>query len=673
MSLHDYINALGQAEISDLWRHWNGGTEPARMAHDALRREVVRLMSDVGRVRQRVRELPPRCREFLFWLVRQPQHELPLSRFESDGLDCPLSLTEIESARATLRRRGFVLEIRDLDWKHFQEPMLKVPEDLASLIQGHTNSVGSGLEAVFTLRGFLKTVPRKELESRLAHLGLPEALAADPAALLERISDGDTVARLFSAITDPEIREVAELVLRDHGGLGELRHLERTGVRCPDTEKVRVELERCLLGTVMRGDLTDIGIQFSAGSVILFLDVIRPTLVVRATNGGEDVPAVAPDILADISAAKTYIDHHAVRTTRDGTLYRATLRKMEEESLSPGERPFGSEASLAFILRFLEEEGLIRPDAESRMRTSEAWEAFAHRGPIERTEMLLSFVSNDNAKVRTPAHMASLRKALVAQLQDLGRCPAIALKPLALLARNAWLAGMDRASAAERFQRRFKRTPVTTLPTPAVLARDLVEFSGEGMWNAGIVELRCDDFGPEALRLTRVGAAVLGLPVEESDAGAGALLVTPDFEVIVYPELSGVDLLHELARFARREKADFILHYRISERSVHEAAAAGMRSEEMLSVLSNNARHAVPINVEQSMRGWAEAVTVLQVRRGVLVSAASEDCVDRALRVRELRGVVLDRLNPTTLLLGEDPASPRISEALRSAGFFLRG
>ena len=673
MSLHDFINTLGQTEISDLWRHWNGGTEPARMAHDALRREVVRLMSDVGRVRQRVRELPPRCREFLFWLVRQPQHAMPLSKFESQETDCPLSLTEIESARATLRRRGFVLESRDMDWTHFQEPMLNVPDDLAALVLGHTNSLGNGLETVFTLRGFLKSVPRRDLEARLADLGLPAALAADPAALVERVADGDTIARLFSAIQDPAVREVAELVLKDHGGLGELRHLERLGVRCPDSEHVRVELERCLLGTVMRGDLTDIGVQFSAGSVILFLDIIRPALVGKVTEYSEEVLATAPDILADINAAKTYIDHHAVRTTRDGTLYRATLRKMEEESLSPGDRPFGAEASLAFILRFLEEEGLIRPDAESRMRTSEAWDAFALRGPVERTEMLLSFVSNDNTEVRAPAHIASLRKALLAQLQDLGRCPSLAMKPLALLARNAWLAGMDRASAAERFQRRFKRAPVTTLPTPAVLARDLVEFCGAGLWNAGVAELRCDEFGPEAMRLTRVGAAVLGLPVEESDAGAGALLVTPDFEVIVYPELCGVDLLHELARFARREKADFILHYRISERSVHEAAAGGMTAEEMLSVLANNARHEVPNNVQQSVRGWVEAVTVLQVRRGVLVTAPSEACADRALRVRELRGVVLDRLNSVTLLLGEDPTAPRIAEALRSAGFFLRG
>ena len=673
MSLHDFINTLGQTEVSDLWRHWNGGTEPARVGHDALRREVVRLMSDVGRVRQRVRELPPRCREFLFWLLRQPQHAVALELLEQGHEECPLNAAEVESARTTLRRRGFVIETRDLDWKQFQEPVIQVPEDLAALVQGHTNTTGTGLETIFTLRGFVRTLPRTDLEARLQPLGLPESLASDVSQLMERFSDGDMVARQLGAITIPAVRDLAELVLKDHGGLGEVRHLERIGVRKFDSEEVREELERCLLGTVMRGDLTDIGIQFSQGSVILFLDLIRPTLVNRAIEGGEEVAATAPDVLADINAVRTYLDHHAVRTTRDGALYRATLRKIEEESLSPGERPFGNESALTFMLRFLEEEGLIRPDAEGRMRTAPSWEAFAKRGPVERTELLLSFVANDHTKVQAPAHVASLRKSLVAQLQDLGRGGAIAIKPLALLARNAWLAGIDRASAVERFQRRFKRAPATTLPSPAVLARDLMDFAGESLWNCGITELRCDDFGPEALRLTRVGAAVLGLPVEDSGNGGGSLIVTPDFEILVYPELASMELLHELGRFARREKADYILHYRISERSVHESIAAGMSVEEILDALTTNARHGLPTNVEQSVRGWADAVTVLSVRRGVLVRAPSEDAVDRALRVRELRAAVLERLNPTTLLLGEDPGTPRIAEALRGAGFFLRG
>jgi hypothetical protein len=203
--------------------------------------------------------------------------------------------------------------------------------------------------------------------------------------------------------------------------------------------------------------------------------------------------------------------------------------------------------------------------------------------------------------------------------------------------------------------------------------RELILFGGEALALAGIVSLVKSDDEPRAVRLTRLGAAVLGLPVDRPEReDEGALIVTADFEIVLFPEAGGVAVIHEVGRFAKREKADFSLHYRITDRTVQEAVAGGMSADEICAILKRYGRHDIPQNVEHSIRAWASSVHVLASRRTLILRAASPEALDAALKVKELKAIAGERLNETTLELSEDPSTPRVAEALRSMGFFLR-
>jgi hypothetical protein len=259
-------------------------------------------------------------------------------------------------------------------------------------------------------------------------------------------------------------------------------------------------------------------------------------------------------------------------------------------------------------------------------------------------------------------------------LRDSGPGRWLALRPLVMIARNRYLLDLDVRATAERIHKRYKYASLPALVGPNALANDLFDFAATGLGLAGLVDVHRVEDQPVAVRLTRFGAAVLGLPVdiEDKDAEEGALIVTADYEVVILPGGSGPDAVHAVRRFARREKADYSLHYRITQRSVQEGVAGGLDAEDMLGVLRRHGRHPVPANVETSIRLWASEVRILSASRTLLLRAPSKEVLEDALRLREIQAIAVERLNDTTLEVREDPASSRIAEVLRAQGFFLR-
>ena len=671
MSLIKHLVSLEPDELVEVYRHWAGGIGVPTGDESLVKQELIRLMTDRDRVVLRYKELPGRCRDFLEWMLGQEEFAAPLSRFDDDAGDLPVKPFEVEPVAFALKQRGFLVEARDLSWMRYDEPVYLVPGDLAEVLAAALGSAERTLESQLSVRAFLRTVKKNELVRRVGALGHDPDLADDRTELMKILAEPEGVRRALDSLEDKDLRSAVERVLYDHGGVGEARHLERLGYGVDD--RWRVALEQALLGTVMHGDLTDVGLQLGAGSVVVFLDLARGVLLPGVEVIADDEPEPPADVLADVQSIRTFIDHHSVRVTRDGTLYRATRRKMETELLSPGARPIDNEDALSWVLRFLSDAELIRTDDEGRMRTTRAWEDFDTRGPVERTELLLTYVQNDLKDAKGAFHQPRLRKIFLNVLRDAGPSRWLSLRTMAALSRNRYLMTLDRETVGERFQKRYKYAPIPPLAPPAVLTRELIRFGAEALSLAGVVETLEVEDQPVALRMTRLGAAVLGFPVEDpADVEDGGLIVTADFEIVLFPEAGGIELIHEVSRFARREKADYSLHYRISERSVQEAVAGGLEAQAILDVLRRHGRHEVPQNVEVSVEAWAAGVQVLSARRTLLIQAPTKQALDAALKVKELKAIAGERLNDLVLELSEDPSTPRVAEALRVQGFFLR-
>ena len=386
----------------------------------------------------------------------------------------------------------------------------------------------------------------------------------------------------------------------------------------------------------------------------------------------DEPPEPPGDVIADLSRIRSFLDNHSVRATRDGTLYRATARKMEAEVLTPGARPASAEEVLIFHLEFLFSAGLLRVDDDQRLRPRPTWKDFDDLTPAARGDQLLRFVGEDLRDTKAEFHHPKLRRIFLAKLREAGSERWIDVRHLAHLSRNQYLAALDHDGTAERFQRRYQYTPVPPLVLPSVITRELVQF-GSRLALAGLAEIAAPQTGRTAIRLTTLGRAVLGLSGESLTAsGEGGIIVTADFEVVVFPDALDFEALHKLGRFARREKADVTIHFRIAERSVQEAVVAGASIDDLFTLLNRHARYAIPQNVVASCQAWARAVTVLEARRTIVLKAPSKVALDNALKVRELRAIAGDRLGDCAVELTEDPTATKIAEALRVGGFFLR-
>jgi hypothetical protein len=450
--------------------------------------------------------------------------------------------------------------------------------------------------------------------------------------------------------------------------------LERIEAPLPsDLRPWRKALEEALLGTTFDADLADVGILLKPGSLVLFFENARAWSDAEIDVPVEEPPEPPADALGDLERIRDYLDHHVLRVTREGSLYRATARKMEGEVLSAGSRPGPPEEALDFLLEFLSAHDLVRADDDQRLRPRPGWKAFAEKSAGERGETLLKYVQEDLRGTKAEFHHPRLRRIFLALVRECGPGRWLDLRRLAHAARNFYLATLDQRTSAERFQRRYQYAPLPPMAPPSILTRELVQFGGKALASSGLVELHAPEEGRHAIRLTKLGSAVFGLLDANGEARQDAgLIVTADLEIVVFPEKLELDALQVVSRFAKREKADVTLHYRLTERSVQEAVAGGAIADQLLETLTRHGRYEPPQNVVASIRAWARAVTVFEARRTWLLKAPSKEALESALKLRELKAIAGERLNDVTLEVGEDPTAVRIAETLRAQGFFLR-
>lgn len=674
MSAIASLDHLSRAEMTDLWRFWSGADGPPPDEAET-RERLRRLMADRARVIDRFRSLPDPCKRLLLAVAaRDGRRAAARQLVEAGRPDAAARLFELETHAAALKRRGFFVEDRDRTWGKTGEPQWRVPDGLADALAAAAKSGPRALEARLALKAFLRTLEPEELALAAGAFGIPIDPSIDPSAYVEPLATRARVARAVEALPDADLRGLVVKALEEHGGVMDRAFLERIEAPLPkDLRPWKRALEEALLGTIFDADLADVGILLKPGSLVVFVENAKAWGDADLEVAVDEPPEPPADPLGDLERIRDYLDHHVLRVTREGALYRATARKMEAEVLSAGSRPGTPEESLDFLLEFLSAHDLVRADDDQRLRPRPGWKAFAEKSAGERGETLLKYVQEDLRETKAEFHHGRLRRIFLGLLKERGTGRWIDLRRLAHAARNFYLATLDQRTTAERFQRRYQYAPLPPMAPPSILTRELVQFGGRSLALAGLVELHAPDDGRHAIRPTRLGAAVLGLldgnGETRTDAG---LLVMADLEIVVFPERLVLEALQVISRFAKREKADVTLHYRLTERSVQEAVAGGAHVDQLVETLVKHGRYEPPQNVVASVRAWAKAVTVFEAKRTWILKAPSKEALEAALKLRELRAIAGDRLNDQTLEVVEDPTAVRIAETLRGQGFFLR-
>jgi hypothetical protein len=190
----------------------------------------------------------------------------------------------------------------------------------------------------------------------------------------------------------------------------------------------------------------------------------------------------------------------------------------------------------------------------------------------------------------------------------------------------------------------------------------------------GIVDLGYDKSErPVALRLTRSGARLLGVgETSGSDAPLiGSLIVTPDFEIVLFPTGDDAELVHELDRFCVREKAGETLHFRILERSVNRALSEGMQLSRILDTLRAHSRTPVPQNVVYSVRDWAHRAGLMILDNHHVVRCDDEQTLARFAQDAGVRPYVREVIDERRVQLKTRSTPKRLQALLRDLDYLI--
>ncbi|MFT5733928.1 MAG: hypothetical protein ACI8WY_002609 [Planctomycetota bacterium] len=244
---------------------------------------------------------------------------------------------------------------------------------------------------------------------------------------------------------------------------------------------------------------------------------------------------------------------------------------------------------------------------------------------------------------------------------------------LPFLARNAYLTQLDTLGIEAQFNELGAEiTPQEDLQR---LAWNLVSWVRKRLYLLGIVDLGYDAKGhPVAMRLTRIGARVLGMDDTEPDAeGLGRLIVTPDMEVMLFPAPGGDDssLTHDLDRFADRVKDGAMRQFKLSDRSVHRGLVEGMTLGRMVEVLNLNARTPVPQNVLMSMRGWALNAGLMVLDEQHVVHAEDPALLARFTRDAGVRPFIRTTLTDRSVQLKTKTSRARYRTLFRDLDYLV--
>ena len=166
-----------------------------------------------------------------------------------------------------------------------------------------------------------------------------------------------------------------------------------------------------------------------------------------------------------------------------------------------------------------------------------------------------------------------------------------------------------------------------------VEGRYLHQVLAEPLSWLGLVAIARDQSGAvAAFRLSPLGAHLLGLsdeaPVSEAPAGADKpLIVQPNFEIIAYTDAQHLRTLYQLERFATRERAERVAHYKLDRESVYRGFQDGLSAAEMREFLELHSRSGVPQNIAYSLDDWQmlwERVTVRPAASVIEAGSAAE-------------------------------------------------
>lgn len=661
-------------ELRELLSFWDGsGASPE--GAERLVAELRKRMASEKTVRKRVKFLSKKLVDLLKFFLRGDGYRADLGHVTGSKSFSYLSPFELKAAVNALIKRGFLFSANGFSGSSSPDTFL-VPGELGDVLQAFIWDDDRTVEEIFSLNGQLsRLVDRRDLDALVAaHVpdAPPAANHVEAAALLAGQS---AVGHRLAAVPE-RYHELLKLVVTAYGGIGPRTVLEKNHKSLArwNRKELQDALESQLLGTVRHVSLGEYGIHQFDEAVVVFAECVAPLreLLQPGTLPIDNVTSLGVDLISDISAFLSYIEHNPIKLTLSGKVYRTAVRKLEESFILNRTSTFTGEWLFQYLFEFCQSQSMI---ARGKDRTvaltikGRSWD----RTPLEKKlARLLKFSCGNWTSTVEPFHGERLLGLFMERIRELSVGRWIDVNAPAFDARNRYLANLDHYGVRDRFQSRYQFAQQSGMRDPHQLAGALTTWARERLFLFGVIDLAESEGKVSAMRLTPLGAKALGLEVPEGDdVTAAPLVVNPDFEIILFPDGKSYDLITELDRFAERRSSDSAYRYKLTEASIEKAVAEGLEPASILRTLSEHCRVEVPQNVIYSIGQWAGKVKFVSQSVVSLVRGRTKEVIDRILHDERLRPHVLERVSPTALIVSRALQRDELAALLEPLGVFL--
>jgi hypothetical protein len=538
-----------------------------------------------------------------------------------------------------------------------------VPREIATALRD-SDSQGPSPAELLTLHGWLV----RHLQSE----GQEAGQAAVQAKTLHRLLGAAAVVRGRVDGLGADVREACIKIATENGGVLAVRELEEAGISLSANE-LRQELEEASLGTVGDLDLERHGLRQRGRVVALFHETLVAILAdpARALEPPTHVASIGVDFVSNFDRFANFVDDETIRFTVRGSIFKSTGKRLAERLLPNPGREFGRLEILEMEYRFALAYRLIDRTGQRSFRVTKEGQEFLALPLNEKQRRMLDCLTEDRDMPGDVAHQMPMRRLLLAVLQHFEPGAWIDAMALPFLARHRYLADL---AGDESLQTENGSFPLRASSDLNNLAWNLFTWVRKHLYLLGFIDMGYDDGGrASCLQLTEMGAEFLGMVPATEWATAGHIVVNPDFEVVLFPGPGSHELIYRLDRFADREKADNLVHYRITPASLHRALSEGVSLDEVLELLRGLSRTPLPQNVEYSLESWARSDGMVTYRESEsLLTCESAEILDRIARHPELGRIGLDRLDRNRMrICGPVDVDP-LADWIRDYGVSIR-
>jgi hypothetical protein len=666
------VAALPKSDLSELFDFWAGdGRARPPAAQVALRAQVVSWMQEPERVVARIGELGKRLGTLFDVQIAANRFECTIAQLVDSRELSYLSNYDLEASLAMLVRRGFLTPIDSREMAHHGARAWAVPAELGDIVLKNRRAELRGIFDTFTLKGYLDRLyedperARRTSPNRVRELYKLYANDSAAVARMERLPEG--------------LRDLIEKVVLEFGGILPRGLFDRMETELPHWNGRRWAkiLEESLVGTCQPLDLGRYGILHKDDSLIVFNEVSLAWLKRVAVPGDPDKPhdeaSLGVDLVSNISRFLAFIIDHNVRFTVRGEIFKTTEKRILSDLIpNPGRELERSEV-LDFIYGFCRERRLIESTGERTFALTKEGREWEPQSLEDKHGTLFQYVMEERDLGGELYHQMRMRRILIRFLKRVEPGTWYDIMYLPFLARNNYLSSLDELSVSEYFESRVSSGQYAPSEDLQRMAWNLVSWLRRRLYLLGIVDLGYDaDERPVAMRLTRIGARMLGVSEPEREVPAvGNLVVTPDFEVVLFPTGDDGELTHDLDRFCEREKNGQLRHFRINERAVHRGLAEGMSLGRMFGTLEQNARTPVPRNVLHSIKDWARQAGLLHLDLKNIVMCTDPELMRRFAQDPGVRPYVTRRLDAGRIQLDKAVSGARLRSILRDLNYLV--